>query len=92
MTALSEYKFNGAIVRSDERYAKNYLKGKYGAIPYVRNDMVHKNFQNYFGKLICYGIFEILRDNKTGKKEQLPIILIVCEEKELDQIILINLK
>ncbi|MFS9242982.1 AAA family ATPase [Streptococcus infantis] len=49
LTALSEYKFNGAIVRSDERYAKNYLKGKYGAIPYVRNDMVHKIFKTILG-------------------------------------------
>ena len=45
LTALSEYKFNGSVVRSDERYAKNYLKGKYGAIPYVRNDMIHKIFK-----------------------------------------------
>ena len=45
LTALSEYKFNGSVVRSDERYAKNYLKGKYGAIPYVRNDMIHRIFK-----------------------------------------------
>ena len=49
LTALSEYKFNGSVVRSDERYAKNYLKGKYGAIPYVRNDMVHKIFKTILG-------------------------------------------
>ena len=45
LTALSEYKFNGSVVRSDERYAKNYLKGKYGAIPYIRNDMIHEIFK-----------------------------------------------
>lgn len=49
LTALSEYKFNGSVVRSDERYAKNYLKGKYGAIPYVRNDMIHKFFKASLG-------------------------------------------
>lgn len=49
LTALSEYKFNGVIVRSDERYAKNYLKGKYGAIPYIRNDMIHKIFRANLG-------------------------------------------
>ena len=45
LTALSEYKFNGSVVRSDERYAKNYLRGKYGAIPYIRNDMIHEIFK-----------------------------------------------
>lgn len=45
LTALSEYKFNGSVIRSDERYAKNYLKGKYGAIPYIRNDMIHEIFK-----------------------------------------------
>ena len=49
LTALSEYKFNGSVVRSDERYAKNYLKGKYGAIPYIRNDMIHKIFKANLG-------------------------------------------
>ena len=45
LPALSEYKFNGSVVRSDERYAKNYLRGKYGAIPYIRNDMIHEIFK-----------------------------------------------
>ncbi|HEL2461035.1 TPA: ATP-binding protein [Streptococcus suis] len=45
LTSLSEYRFNGAVVRSDERYAKNYLKGKYGAIPFIKNDVVHTLFK-----------------------------------------------
>ncbi|CAX00609.1 hypothetical protein SZO_17560 [Streptococcus equi subsp. zooepidemicus] len=49
LTSLSEYKFNGSVVRSDERYAKNYLRGKYGAIPYIKNDMIHNIFKSGLG-------------------------------------------
>ncbi|MEI5994948.1 AAA family ATPase [Candidatus Enterococcus mansonii] len=33
--SLVEYKFNNSRVRNDERFAKNYMQGKYGAIPFI---------------------------------------------------------
>ncbi|MGX9821536.1 AAA family ATPase [Lactococcus lactis] len=37
ISSLSDFKLeNGKTVRPDEKYDKNYLKGKYGAIPLIR--------------------------------------------------------
>lgn len=38
LTSLANYRFKGEIVRKDERYGKNYLNGKYGAVPLVNDD------------------------------------------------------
>lgn len=38
LTSLSNYRFKGEVVRSDEKYDKNYLQGKYGAIPIIKKD------------------------------------------------------
>ncbi|STR02381.1 abortive phage resistance protein [Enterococcus casseliflavus] len=35
ITSLIEYKFNNAKIRNDENYSKNYMQGKYGAIPFI---------------------------------------------------------
>lgn len=35
ITSLVEYKFNNAKIRNDENYSKNYMQGKYGAIPFI---------------------------------------------------------
>ena len=32
---LSDIKVDGKVIRSDEEYMKNYLTGKYGALPYI---------------------------------------------------------
>lgn len=40
LTSLANYRFKGEVVRSDERYDKNYLKGKYGAIPIIKSNWV----------------------------------------------------
>ena len=47
LTALVEYKFNAKRVRSDERYGKNYLNGKYGAIPLIQleKDFIEEHFR-----------------------------------------------
>lgn len=40
LTSLSNYKFKGEVVRADENYEKNYLKGKYGAIPHIKSNLI----------------------------------------------------
>ena len=42
--SLAEYKESNKIVRKDASYAKNYLRGRYGAIPLINN------FDNLFGE------------------------------------------
>ncbi len=42
--SLAEYKKSNKIVRKDASYAKNYLRGKYGAVPLV------DNFDDLFGE------------------------------------------
>lgn len=44
--SLVEYKFNNSKVRNDERYAKNYLQGKYGAIPFINYNFIDSIFKN----------------------------------------------
>lgn len=39
LISLVEYKFNSKRIRSDEVYSKNYLKGKYGAIPLLPQEI-----------------------------------------------------
>lgn len=44
LTSLSNYRFKGEVVRKDEKFDKNYLKGKYGAIPIIQNSFIDKIF------------------------------------------------
>lgn len=44
--SLVAYKFNNARVRNDESFGKNYLQGKYGAIPYIG-----QHFSKFFDNL-----------------------------------------
>ncbi|GLC88063.1 AAA family ATPase [Lysinibacillus piscis] len=48
VVSLVEYKFNNKRVRSDEVYSRNYLKGKYGAIPLLPQEIkvLETNFDN----------------------------------------------
>ncbi|MDU5334411.1 ATP-binding protein [Enterococcus sp.] len=46
LTALSNYKFKGEVVRKDEKYDKNYLKGKYGAIPIIKSHIIDEVFSS----------------------------------------------
>ena len=41
--SLVEYKVNNSKIRNDENYAKNYMQGKYGAIPFIN----YHNFDFY---------------------------------------------
>lgn len=41
--SLVDYKVNNSKIRNDENYAKNYMQGKYGAIPFIN----YNNFDFY---------------------------------------------
>ena len=41
-----EYKFNNTRVSNDESFGKNYMQGKYGAIPYI-----DQHFSKFFDNL-----------------------------------------
>lgn len=46
--SLSDIKLNDSKIRNDENYQKNYIQGKYGAIPYIgefQNLLLKKNAQ-----------------------------------------------
>ena len=33
--SLADYKVDDKVIRKDENYSKNYLLGKYGAVPFI---------------------------------------------------------
>ena len=46
LTSLANYRFKGEVVRKDEKYEKNYLRGKYGAIPFIKPSSVDNIFHS----------------------------------------------
>lgn len=44
VTSLANYRFKGEMVRKVEKYEKNYLKGKYGAIPFIKPSNISEEF------------------------------------------------
>ncbi|CZR05892.1 hypothetical protein SAMN04488048_11528 [Trichococcus flocculiformis] len=51
LTSLANYRFKGEVVRKDEKYEKNYLRGKYGAIPFIKpysvENIFHSNSEEF---------------------------------------------